>query len=142
MSSLSVRTLAAFATVATPIVQNDFTGSERFGELMVKAQAKALKAANEAIVDELAEVATAFANVRIQHAQTIKAFQAEIAMVEEADAALQSAFAYGEGSDNYLPLLAGLGMVDEDDYGSAGVSRAEWERLCTIPKVVAETSEA
>ena len=132
--SLSPKVLGAFATLATPTSENVFESNAKFGDMFREAQREALKAAQKAIVTELQGVASNMADTKLQLAQTGIALRRQAADADAAVAAIDLAFRYGEVTDNYLPLLSVLGTVSAHDYSAVGLSKTEWEELCTIPE--------
>ena len=132
--SLSAKALAAFASKATAVVENVFTNSQRMGKLFQEGQAHAVEEANKAIKGELGSIATAMNDRKLALAQTAAAYRRQATLADEAGAAVDLAFKYGEVTDNYLPLLSVLGIVTESDYAPAGLSHADWKELCTIPE--------
>jgi hypothetical protein len=134
MSNLSPKALSAFASLATPAANNRFSSNEKFGAMFAEAQVKSRKAAHEAIVAELTGVATAMDDRQLQLAQTAVALRRQADQADAAVTAISTAFAYGESTDNYLPLLSILEIVSVGDYATVGLTRAEWEELITIPE--------
>ena len=132
--SLSNKALAAFAVMAVPVTENVFASSKRVGTLFRAGQEKAREEANKAIVSELGAIASTMDERKLQYAQTAQALRRQATSADEAGEAIDTAFAYGETTDNYLPLLAVLDIVSENDYVNAGVSRTDWKELCTIPE--------
>lgn len=132
--ALSNTTLASFAALATPVDENVFEGSNKFAKLMAQAQTKAREDDAKAVVQELVTVARTMQDRRVQLHQTAQALRVQADEAIEASEQIDAAFAYGQEQDNYLPLLSILGMVSPKDYRSAGVSKAKWEELCSIPE--------
>ena len=134
MSSLSSRVLSAFASLAAPTSQNVFSSIAKFGAMFREGQEKAAENAKKVIVGELAGVAQTMSDRQVQLVQSAVALRRQATQADDAAGEIRTAFAYGESTDNYLPLLSVLGIVSLSDYASTDLSRAEWEELCTIPK--------
>lgn len=132
--SLSPKALAAFASKAVTVRENQFSSSKRMGTLFQEGQKQATEEANKAIRGELGGIANTMNERKLQLAQTAAAYRRNADLADEAGVAIDTAFAYGEDVDNYLPLLNVLGIVTEADYAAAGLSRADWKELCTIPE--------
>jgi len=140
--NLSPTVLRAFATLAGPATDTDFQGNERFSRLFASAQSKQRERAEEAIEEELINVVSALQEQKQLLADTRRGHLAAAEEAGEAISTIDIAFAFGNSSGNYLPLLVLLGEVDPSN-PPAGSSAAEWELLCTIPEdTSAETPSA
>lgn len=131
---LSPKALAAFASKAVIVRENQFSSSKRMGTLFQEGQKQATEEANKAIRGELGGIANTMNERKLQLAQTAAGYRRNADLADEAGGAIDTAFVYGEDTDNYLPLLSVLSIVTEADYASAGLSRTDWKELCTIPE--------